>query len=103
MIIVRRFVVAFFRVFCFVGFIFFIIFLYENIFSLFPIVGVVLHTSAFWITEEKIIRRVSFMGSPFWLVYNMANTAYGSVVGNVLVIISIVIAMLRLDYKKDRK
>ena len=44
---------------------------YENIFSLFPIVGVILHTSAFWINDEKIIRRVSFLGSPFWLVYNL--------------------------------
>lgn len=39
--------------------------LYENVFSLFPIVGVILHTSAFWISDEKIIRRVSFLGSPF--------------------------------------
>ena len=75
------------------------LFLYENIFSLFPIVGVVLHTSAFWITEEKIIRRVSFIGSPFWLVYNLANLAYGSAIGDILSMISIGTAIYRYDIR----
>ena len=36
--------------------------------DVFSIIGVLLHTSAFWISEEKIIRRVSLLGSPFWFV-----------------------------------
>ncbi len=75
------------------------LFLYENIFSLFPIVGVVLHTSAFWITEEKIIRRVSFLGSPFWLVYNLVSLAYGSAIGDILTMISIGTAIYRYDIR----
>ena len=75
------------------------LFLYENIFSVFPIVGVILHTSAFWITEEKIIRRVSFIGSPFWLVYNLANLAYGSAIGDILSMISIGTAIYRYDIR----
>ena len=75
------------------------LFLYENIFSLFPIVGVILHTSAFWITEEKIIRRVSFIGSPFWLVYNLASLAYGSAIGDILSMISIGTAIYRYDIR----
>ena len=74
--------------------------LYENIFSLFPIVGVILHTSAFWMTEEKLIRRVSFIGSPFWLVYNIASQAYGSAIGDMLSIVSISIAIYRYDIRK---
>jgi len=73
--------------------------MYKNFFSLFPIAGVILHTSAFWITDEKIIRRVSFMGSPFWLVYNLASFAYGSAVGDILTMISIGIAIYRYDIK----
>lgn len=76
------------------------IYLYENIFSLFPIVGVILHTSAFWINEEKTIRRVSFLGSPFWLVYNLASCAYGSAIGDVLTMVSIGIAIFRYDIKR---
>lgn len=74
--------------------------LYENVFSLFPIAGVVLHTSAFWISDEKIIRRVSFLGSPFWLVYNIASYAYGSALGDLLTMVSIATAMYRYDRKK---
>ena len=74
--------------------------LYENIFSLFAILGIIFEVTALWLTKEKNIRILSLLAAPCWLVYNLASTAYGSVVGNVLVIISIGIAMLRLDFKK---
>ena len=72
---------------------------YKNIFSLFPILGVLLHTSAFWITDEKIIRRVSLLGCPFWLAYNLISGAYGSVIGDALSIFSLLIAMFKYDFK----
>lgn len=75
--------------------------LYENVFSLLPIAGVLLHTTAFWIDDEKIIRRVSLAGSPFWFVYNFYSKAYGSAVGDLLTIGSILIAMFR--YRKTEK
>ena len=74
--------------------------LYENVFSFFPIIGVILHTSAFWISDERIIRIVSFAGSPFWLVYNFASLAYGSALGDVLTMVSIGISIYRYDIKK---
>ena len=72
----------------------------ENIFSLFPIVGVLLHTTAFWISDERKIRIVSFLGSPFWLVYNLSSAAYGSAVGDLLTMLSIAIAFCRYDLGK---
>ena len=60
-----------------------------------PIFGVILHTSAFWMTSEKIIRRISLLGSPFWFVYNLVSRAYGSAIGDLLSMCSIVIAMIR--------
>lgn len=75
--------------------------LYKNIFSVLPIIGVLLHTGAFWIDDEKIIRRISFLGSPFWLVYNLVNGAYGSCIGDVLSMLSIGISMYRYDLKKE--
>ena len=77
--------------------------LYENIFSLFAILGIVFEVMALWLTKEKNIRILSLFAAPFWLIYNLANTAYGSVVGNVLVMISIGIAMFRLDWKRGEK
>lgn len=63
--------------------------------DLFSLTGVLLHTSAFWLSSEKIIRRVSLLGSPFWFVYNLLSSAYGSAIGDILTMCSIIIAMIR--------
>lgn len=78
------------------------IWLYEDIFSLGALIGVLLHTIAFWITKEKTIRRVSFLGSPFWLIFNLANHAYGSAIGDFLTMVSIGVAIYRYDIKGEK-
>lgn len=75
----------------------------RSIFDLLPIAGVLLHTSAFWINNEKIIRRVSLLGSPFWFIYNFLSRAYGSALGDILTMCSIVIAMIRHKDKDSKK
>ncbi len=75
------------------------IYLYESVFSIFAILGVTLEVIGLWLTKEKNIRILSLFAAPFWLVYNLSCQAYGSCIGNVLAIISIGIAMLRLDLK----
>lgn len=71
--------------------------------DVFSIIGVLLHTSAFWLSDEKIIRRVSLLGSPFWFAYNFLSHAYGSAIGDVLTIVSILIAMVRHREKKAER
>ncbi len=71
--------------------------------DLLPIAGVLLHTGAFWITNEKIIRRISLLGSPFWLVYNLASHAYGSALGDLLTMASIIIAMIKYRDKSKKE
>ena len=71
------------------------------ILNLLPTLGVLLHSSAFFLTEERRIRILSLVGSPFWFVYNTASKAYGSSVGDVLSMASIISAMIR--YKKQKK
>ena len=75
--------------------------LYKNIFSLFPLAGAILQTNALWMSDEKKIRLVSFLGAPFWLVYNTVSQAYGSALGSLLSLISIGIAILRYDIFKS--
>ena len=80
--------------------------LHQSWLDLLPIAGVLLHTSAFWINNEKTIRRVSLLGSPFWFVYNFSSQAYGSAIGDVLSMCSIFIAMIRyrnIDVQKTNK
>ncbi len=76
--------------------------LYQNIFSLFPIIGVIFETGALWLTNEKHIRFVSFFGAPCWLVYNVVTFAYGSAIGNVITMVSIIIAILHYDVRFGR-
>ena len=72
--------------------------------DLFPVIGVLLHTSAFWISDEKIIRRVSLAGSPFWFIYNFLSRAYGSAIGDILTMVSIIIAMIKYsNVKKENE
>ncbi len=66
--------------------------------DLLPIFGVLLHTGAFWLSRERVIRIVSLIGSPFWLTYNFASRAYGSAIGDLLTMGSIVIALIK--YRK---
>ena len=75
---------------------------YRTPLDLLPIAGVLLHTSAFWIDNEKIIRRVSLAGSPFWFIYNLLSHAYFSAAGDIFTMVSIVIAMIRYRDKGEK-
>ena len=75
----------------------------RSVLDLLPIIGVLLHTTAFWISDERIIRRVSLLGSPFWFVYNFLSHAYGSAVGDILSMVSIIIAMIKYRKQKEDK
>ena len=74
---------------------------YKNLTSLLPVIGVLLHTSAFWFSDEKLIRWVSILGCPFWLSYDLISGAYGSAIGNVIAMVSILMAIVRYDILKQ--
>ena len=76
---------------------------YKNYFSLLPIVGVIFETVALLPRSEKKIRLLSLLGAPFWLIYNLISSAYGSAVGNVITIVMIVVAIVRLDIPRRQK
>lgn len=73
----------------------------KDVFGALPIIGVLLHTSAFWMDDEKRIRQVSLLGSPFWLAYNIIYLA-PAMIGDILSMISIVVSMIRYDIKPRR-
>ncbi len=77
--------------------------MYENVYSLLPMFGVLFHTGAFWFTKEKHIRLASFLGSPFWLAYNLLSGAYGSAMGDILTMCSIGLSIYRYDIKRKDK
>ena len=70
------------------------ILLYESIYSIAAIVGVLFETIALWMNREQVIRILSLIAAPLWLIYNLSCGAWGSAVGCVLTIISIIIALV---------
>ena len=79
------------------------ILLYENIFSLFPLVGILLQSGALWFKREKYIRIVSMIGCPFWFTYNFVSGAYGSCVGDLLAFVFLLIAFVRYNVIKKEE
>ena len=79
------------------------IMLYKNIYSILGLAGIIFEVAALWMTKERDIRIVSFISAPFWMIFNLASKAYASVPGNILAMVSIGIAFIRLDIPKKEK
>lgn len=75
--------------------------LYENFFSLLAIFGVLFESMASWMGKERMIRIVSLFSVPCWLVYNIVSGAYGSAIGSVLALVSIICALIRYRSPKS--
>ena len=64
---------------------------------------VLLQIDALWCSKEKHVRLLSLIAVPWWLIYNGYCSAWGSVAGDLMSLISLVAAMLRYDLKKVAK
>ncbi len=74
---------------------------YKNVFSLLALFGVLFETLALWPKKEKTILRLSLLGAPFWLAYNLISFAYASAAGNLITLVSISLALYRGAKKKS--
>ena len=77
--------------------------LYQNPFSLFAIVAIIIETTALWLDREKNMRRVAIISTPFWFIYNIAFGAFGSAIGSAINLVSLSTAILRYDILKKEK
>ena len=76
---------------------------WADIYSVFPIVAMVMSSVVLWIDSPKTNRAFSIPTSACWLVYNIPNSSISGVATEIFVLSSIVIGMLRLDRKKREK
>ncbi|MBQ6931548.1 MAG: YgjV family protein [Clostridia bacterium] len=74
-----------------------------NIFSVFPMIAMVVSSVVLWIDSPKINRAFSIPTSACWLIYNIANLSYAGIATEIFVLSSIIIGMIRLDRKKTEK
>jgi hypothetical protein len=73
----------------------------KDAFGLLSIAGALLENIAGWMKKDKMIRIVTLFSAPCWLAYNVISGAYGSAVGSVLAMLSIIVALIRYSSKKE--
>ena len=65
-----------------------------------PVIAMTVTTIAFRYKEDKILRRVAFISSPLWLIYNSIFFSLGGIIGETLNLTSAIVGTIRLDRKK---
>ena len=71
--------------------------------ELLPVIGMTSSTVAFFKTEAKATRRLGFITSPCWLVYDFFNLSIGGVITEVLSLVSIVAGTIKHDIVKKQR
>ena len=76
---------------------------WENTFSIFPLIAMLMSSVVHWIEKPKINRIFSLPTSTGWLIYNIKTLSYPGIITEIFVLTSIVIGIVRLDIKKKNK
>lgn len=69
--------------------------------ELLPLIGMAAMTVGFSKTGSRVIRICGLINSPCWLVYNCINFSIGGILCEVISLISIITAVLRLDKRTN--
>ena len=72
---------------------------WQNVFSLFAMAGSLLSVFSFWLGKPKVSRLLVFPISGCMLTYGIANGSDAILVNEILVILSSILGMVRLDRK----
>lgn len=79
------------------------IYSWQGWYSILPIVAMTTGTLAFWMKDTHRIRRIALISPVSWLAYNTISGSYPGMVVEVMILMSIILAMLRFDlHKKSR-
>lgn len=73
---------------------------WENIWSILPIIGMLVSTVSLWMKNPKHIRLLSLPVSGVWLVYDFICKSYAGVCNEIFLLVSVSLALWRLDRHK---
>ena len=76
---------------------------YKGPLDIIPIVCALLYCATVCTKKESNIRKEMFCNQTLWLIYDIIVKAYMFSVSNILTLISIIISMIRYDFKKSGK
>jgi len=77
--------------------------LWQGWYSVLPALAVIASTFALWVNDTKTIRVLSLIGPLLWLPYAFIIASMPTILVQVVIISSILIAMFRFDRKKTYK
>jgi hypothetical protein len=73
--------------------------LFNFVVEILPVVAMIATTISFSKTSAATIRKFAFISSPSWLIYNCVNVSVGGILCESFALISVILAMIRLDRK----
>ena len=82
-----------------VGFLISGILTWNNTYSVFPLIAMLMSSVVLWIEQPKINRIFSLPTSTCWLIYNIKKISIAGIVTEIFVLTSIIIGIIRLDIK----
>ncbi|HZK21675.1 MAG TPA: YgjV family protein [Oscillospiraceae bacterium] len=79
------------------------VFTWGDIYSIFPLMAMVITSISFWLKKERNIRLLTLPTQPFWMIYNIHNNSISGLLTDVVIFSSILIAIIRYDIIKSKK
>lgn len=73
------------------------------IIEILPVIGMVATNIGLRMKESKHIRMMAYISSPSWLIYNSINMVIGATITEIIALISVTVAVIRLDIKRAPK
>lgn len=71
--------------------------------ELLPVVAMIIITVSLRLGSAKAVRFLGLFSSPMWLVYNIFSGSIGAIASEILNLASMVVGIIRLDIKKEKK
>lgn len=73
---------------------------YNNWYSIIPIINTLGYSYSTWQKNTKVIRLIFLIAAILWIVYNLLVGAYIPMIGNIIEVISALIAIIKFDILK---
>ena len=73
---------------------------WQNIFSLFPIVGMCIATVGYWVKNPRLTRLILLPSSPCWMIYNIATSSFAGILTESFAMTSLLVGIIRFDILK---
>ena len=74
---------------------------YHLVIELLPVIGMIAVNIGFRLKTAADVRKCGLVGSPAWLIYNIATGSWGAIICEVISLLSIFVGIFRHDRKKE--